>query len=61
MYLYFPRGPRYDEVPKKCGKEVLVLARGPRTAREVRMFGGGNFGDFVRLEKYIRFDFHKNK
>lgn len=37
------------------GKEVIILARGPRTAREVRQFAGSNFRDFVRLEKYIRF------
>jgi len=36
-------------------KEVIILARGPRTAREIRQFAGGNFRDFVRLEKDIRF------
>ncbi len=36
-------------------KEVIVLARGPRTAREIRQFAGGNFRDFVRLETYIKF------
>lgn len=37
------------------GREVIVLARGPRTAREIRQFAGANFRDFVRLEKYIKF------
>ncbi len=38
------------------GKDILILARGPRTAKEIRQFAGGNFRDFVRLEKYIRLD-----
>ncbi|MBU3918318.1 NYN domain-containing protein [Patescibacteria group bacterium] len=37
------------------GKEIIVLARGPRTAREIKQFTGSNFRDFVRLEKYIKF------
>ena len=41
---------------REQGKEVIILARGPRTAREIRQFAGGNFRDFVRLEKYIRFE-----
>jgi len=41
---------------KRSGKEVIVLARGRRTAREIRQFAGSNFRDFVRLEKYIRFE-----
>jgi len=41
---------------RKAGKEVLVLARGPRTAREIKQFTGSNFRDFVRLEKYIKFE-----
>lgn len=40
---------------RNVGKEVIVFARGPRTAREIRRFAGSNFRDFVRLEKYIRF------
>jgi uncharacterized LabA/DUF88 family protein len=40
---------------KNQGKEIIVLARGPRTAREIRQFAGGNFRDFVRLEKDIKF------
>jgi len=45
---------------KKSGKEVFILARGPRTAREIRQFAGGNFRDFVRLKKEIEF-MPKNK
>jgi uncharacterized LabA/DUF88 family protein len=37
------------------GKEIIILARGSRTAREIRRFAGSNFRDFVRLEKYVRF------
>lgn len=40
---------------KKIGKEVIILARGPRTAKEIRQFAGSNFRDFVRLEKDIKF------
>ncbi|MDA1337546.1 MAG: NYN domain-containing protein [bacterium] len=41
---------------KDAGKEVLILARGPRTARELRQFAGSNFRDFVRLENEIKFE-----
>jgi len=41
------------------GKEVIILARGPRTAREIRQFAGSNFRDFVRLEKYVNFEENK--
>ncbi len=41
---------------KQQEKEIIVLSRGPRTAREIRQFAGGNFRDFVRLEKHIRFE-----
>ncbi|MBI4036042.1 NYN domain-containing protein [Candidatus Daviesbacteria bacterium] len=41
---------------KEVGKDVIVLARGPRTAREIRQFAGSNFRDFVRLEKDIKFE-----
>lgn len=40
---------------KESGKEIMILARGARTAREIRQFAGGNFRDFIRLEKFIRF------
>ena len=34
------------------GKEIIILARGPRTAREIRQFAGSNFRDFEYL-KYL--------
>ncbi len=40
---------------KEAGKEIIILARGPRTAKEIRQFAAGNFKDFVRLEKHIKF------
>ena len=40
-------------------KEVVVLSRAPRTAKEIRKFAGGNFRDFVRIEKYIKFEERK--
>ncbi|MEK7167227.1 MAG: NYN domain-containing protein [Patescibacteria group bacterium] len=40
---------------KEHGKEIIILARGPRTAREIRQFAGSNFRDFVRLEKCVKF------
>ena len=41
---------------KGLKKEVLILARGPRTAKELKQFAGSNFRDFVRLEKEIKFE-----
>jgi len=41
---------------KEIGKDVLILARGPRTAKELRQFAGSNFRDFVRLENEIKFE-----
>ena len=40
---------------EETGKEVMILARGKRTAKEIKRFAGGNFRDFVRLENHIRF------
>ncbi len=37
-------------------KNVVILARGSRTAREIRQFTGSNFRDFTRLKNYIKFD-----
>jgi len=37
---------------KNQGKEVIILARGSRTAREIRQFAGSNFRDFEYL-RYI--------
>lgn len=34
-------------------KEVVVLARGPRTAKEIKRFAGANFRDFVSLKYEI--------
>ena len=41
---------------KECGKEMIVLARGPRTAKEIKQFAGSNFRDFEYLETKISFD-----
>ena len=41
---------------KGQGKEIVVLSRGPRTAREIRKFAGGNFRDFEYLKYLIRID-----
>ncbi len=38
------------------GKEVLVLARGPRTAKEIKQFAGSNFRDFVTLERALKYE-----
>jgi uncharacterized LabA/DUF88 family protein len=37
---------------KERGKEIIILSRGPRTAKEIRQFAGGDFRDFEYL-KYI--------
>ncbi len=41
---------------RDSGKEVIILARGKRTAKEIRQFAGPNFRDFVRLESHIKFE-----
>ena len=41
---------------REYGKEVIILARGPRTAKEIRQFAGPRFRDFTRLERALRFD-----
>ncbi|PIW91103.1 MAG: hypothetical protein COZ91_02245 [Candidatus Nealsonbacteria bacterium CG_4_8_14_3_um_filter_39_7] len=35
---------------KSQGKEVIILARGSRTAKEIRQFAGSNFRDFEYLK-----------
>ena len=40
---------------KSQNKEIIILARGARTAKEIRQFAGSNFRDFVRLESRIKF------
>ena len=37
-------------------KEVIILARGERTAREIRQFAGDKFRDFVKLEREIKYE-----
>ena len=41
---------------KEKGKEIIVLARGPRTAREIRQFAGGNFRDFEYLKSRLKIE-----
>lgn len=41
---------------REIGKDVIVLSRGHRTAKEIRQFAGSNFRDFMRLESVLRFD-----
>lgn len=39
---------------KVIGKEVLVLARGPRTAKEIKQFAGSKFMDFEYLRERLK-------
>lgn len=41
---------------KEIGKDVVVLARGPRTAREIRQFAGPNFKDFEYLREILKME-----
>ncbi|MDO8518022.1 MAG: NYN domain-containing protein [bacterium] len=41
---------------KSNGKEIIVLSRGPRTAKEIRRFAGSNFRDFEYLRERLRMD-----
>jgi len=41
---------------KEKGKKVTILARGERTAREIRQLAGENFRDFSRLETKLKFE-----
>lgn len=41
---------------KSQNKEAIVLARGSRTAREIRQFAGGSFRDFEYLKYLLKFD-----
>jgi len=41
---------------RTVGKQVIVLSRGSRTAREMRQFAGNQFTDFVRLKKELKFE-----
>lgn len=40
---------------RKQGKEVLILGRGKRTAKEIKKFAGDKFLDFTRLEHRLSF------
>ncbi len=40
---------------KQSNKEVIILARASRTAREIKQFAGGSFRDFTKLETHIKF------
>lgn len=40
----------------QLGKKITVLARGERTARDIRQLVGGEFRDFVRLRNEIEFN-----
>lgn len=39
---------------KQSGKEIIVLSRGPRTAKEIRQFAGSNFRDFEYLRERLK-------
>ncbi len=41
---------------RQNNKEVLVLARGPRTAKEIKRFAGSQFLDFEYLRTYLEFE-----
>jgi len=41
---------------KEQGKGIVILARGPRTAREIRQFAGSNFRDFEYLKYRLHFE-----
>lgn len=41
---------------KTVGKKITVLARAPRTAKEIKQFAGSDFRDFVKLERRLHFD-----
>lgn len=39
---------------KAIGKEVVILGRGPRTAKEIKQFAGSNFRDFEYLRNLLK-------
>ena len=41
---------------KENKKEIMVLARSPRTAREIRQFAGDKLLDFEYLRELLKFD-----
>lgn len=44
---------------KNKGKEIIILSRGPRTAREIRQFAGSNFRDFEYLKYRLKMEEEK--
>jgi len=46
---------------KSQRKQVIILARGKRTAREIRQFAGANFRDFEYLKYLLKMKDDKNK
>ena len=40
---------------KETGKDVKILARGERTAREIKQLAGGDFRDFGRLRTKLEY------
>jgi uncharacterized LabA/DUF88 family protein len=46
---------------KNESKEITVLSRGPRTAREIRQFAGNNFRDFEYLKYLLTMPSDKDK
>jgi uncharacterized LabA/DUF88 family protein len=41
---------------RETGKEIIILARGPRTAKEIKQFAGSNFRDFEYLKFLLKMD-----
>lgn len=41
---------------KEEGKDILILARGPRTAKELKQFAGSNFRDFEYLKYLLKME-----
>ncbi len=39
---------------KESKKEIIILSRGPRTAKEIRQFAGSNFRDFEYLREILK-------
>ena len=40
---------------REKSKDVLILARGPRTAKEIKRFVGDKFLDFTRLKHKLKY------
>jgi len=46
---------------KETGKDVKILARGERTAREIKQLAGGDFRDFNYLREILKFKDQKKR